>query len=117
MFRLEAIFAKHGDCLLLHYGADDPHPRWLLIDGGARGVYASFLKPRLEQIAMSRAVAEAFGYVSTVTLYVSKDIYAALHDTKIQWSTMLMWMSYVVMLAVPLSLVGSGWSFRRHLQA
>jgi hypothetical protein len=55
VFRLEAIFAKHGDCLLLHYGPDDPpagsHPRWLLIDGGARGVYTHFLKKRLEQLA------------------------------------------------------------------
>ena len=61
-------------------------------------------------------LADAFGYVSTVTLYVSKDIYAAIHDTKIQWSTVLMWLSYVVMLAVPISLIGCGWSLRRHLK-
>jgi len=49
VFTLEAVFAKKGDALLLHYGpADDP--RWILIDGGPKGVYKDYLKPRLEQL-------------------------------------------------------------------
>jgi hypothetical protein len=55
MFSLEAIKAKHGDCLLLHWGtAKAPHVA--LIDGGPNTVYADFLKPRLEDLAASRKV-------------------------------------------------------------
>lgn len=50
MFKLEAIFAEHGDSLLLHFGPEDPHPNWILIDGGARTVWANFLRKRLEQV-------------------------------------------------------------------
>ncbi len=53
MFALEALKAKHGDCLLLHWGkANDPH--LALIDGGPAGVYKNFLKPRLQAIARER---------------------------------------------------------------
>jgi ABC-type transporter Mla MlaB component len=53
MFILEAIKAKHGDCLLLHWGTDDD-PGLALIDGGPNRVYAEFLKPRLEELASQR---------------------------------------------------------------
>ncbi len=46
MFKLEVLRAKHGDCLFLHHG-DPLAPRHILIDGGPRGVYRKFLKPRL----------------------------------------------------------------------
>jgi hypothetical protein len=49
MFRLEALRARQGDCLLLHYG-DDNDPKRILIDGGTRGVFGSFLEPRLEAL-------------------------------------------------------------------
>lgn len=42
--------AKHGDCLLLHWG-DAAEPRLALIDGGPNTVYANALRPRLEQLA------------------------------------------------------------------
>ncbi len=48
-FKLEAVFAKEGDSLLLHYGSDDD-PSILLIDGGSHGVYADWLRPRLQQL-------------------------------------------------------------------
>ncbi len=48
-FKLEAVFAREGDSLLLHYGTDDD-PSILLIDGGSRGVYANWLRPRLQQL-------------------------------------------------------------------
>jgi len=53
MFILEAIKAKHGDCLMLHWGTDDD-PRLALIDGGPNRVYAEFLKPRLLELASQR---------------------------------------------------------------
>lgn len=46
---IEALNAKHGDCLIVHYGAaDDRH--LVLIDGGPRGVYRSHLSKRLAQL-------------------------------------------------------------------
>ena len=49
VFTLEAVFAKKGDALLLHYGPWES-PDWILIDGGPRGVYNQFLRPRLDQL-------------------------------------------------------------------
>lgn len=53
VFSVDVIRARRGDCLILHYGsADDPH--LILIDGGPKGVYAPYLRPRLEQIRAAR---------------------------------------------------------------
>ena len=49
LFSLEAVFAKEGDALILHYG-NATDPKMILIDGGAGGVYADFLQPRLSEL-------------------------------------------------------------------
>jgi hypothetical protein len=49
IFSLEALEARHGDCLILHYGSFDD-PRILVIDGGPHQVYPNRLKPRLLDI-------------------------------------------------------------------
>ena len=49
LFSLEALRARHGDSLLLHYGTADK-PLALLIDGGPSRVYGDALKPRLQQL-------------------------------------------------------------------
>ena len=49
IFTLEAVKAKHGDSLLLHYG-DSDRPRVALIDAGPPGVYKQFLAPRLDEL-------------------------------------------------------------------
>ena len=49
LFTLEALEARHGDCLILHYG-DEGQPRFILIDGGPGRVYAENLRPRLEEL-------------------------------------------------------------------
>lgn len=54
LFSLEALESAHGDCLLLHYGTVSK-PQVAVIDGGPAGVYGKRLKPRLEQLADSRA--------------------------------------------------------------
>jgi hypothetical protein len=46
---LEVLKAKKGDCLLLHYGADDERKLWV-IDGGPSGVYKPALKKRLDAL-------------------------------------------------------------------
>ncbi len=53
IFTLEALRAKHGDCLLLHYGSADD-PRFALIDGGPAGVWQESLRPRLEALRLDR---------------------------------------------------------------
>ncbi len=47
---LEALQANDGDCLLLHYERDTAAPVRILIDGGSRGVYASVLRRRLDEL-------------------------------------------------------------------
>ncbi|UCG88019.1 MAG: hypothetical protein JSW71_05595 [Gemmatimonadota bacterium] len=54
IFSLEAIQAKHGDALLLHYGSAQA-PRLAVIDGGPRGVYRRQLRPRLNAIRQARS--------------------------------------------------------------
>ena len=54
LFTLEALQAKHGDSLLLHYGKASA-PKLIVIDGGPAGVYNSSLRPRLEELKESRS--------------------------------------------------------------
>jgi hypothetical protein len=49
LFTLEALNAKHGDALLLHYGTA-ADPTVALIDGGPAGVFNKSVKPRLEEL-------------------------------------------------------------------
>src|SRR5688500_8634689 len=58
MFILEALRAKYGDALLLHYGTED-EPRLAVIDGGPGGIYAGVLKPRLMQLREERGLDDA----------------------------------------------------------
>lgn len=49
IFTLEALEAKHGDSLILHYGPAGS-PSFIVIDGGPGGVYKNSLRPRLDQL-------------------------------------------------------------------
>ena len=53
LFTLEALDARHGDALLLHYGSA-ANPQLIVIDGGPPGVYRKALKPRLEALRTAR---------------------------------------------------------------
>lgn len=55
MFVFEALRAKFGDALLLHYGTQQK-PRLTVIDGGPPGVYNDSLRPRLEEIRQERGL-------------------------------------------------------------
>lgn len=52
MFRLEVLPARHGDALLLHFGAG----KLAVIDGGPATVYRNALKPRLDAIRLERGI-------------------------------------------------------------
>lgn len=54
LFTLEALSAKHGDSLLLHYGKPN-NPKLIVIDGGPAGVYRNSLRPRLTELKDSRS--------------------------------------------------------------
>src|SRR5436305_1736676 len=55
MLVLEALRAKYGDSLLLHYGeANDP--KLIVIDGGPPGVYNETLRPRLDALRDERGL-------------------------------------------------------------
>jgi hypothetical protein len=54
LFTLEALEARHGDALLLHFGTRTK-PQLAIIDGGPAGVYRRTLGPRLEQLRSRRA--------------------------------------------------------------
>lgn len=55
MFTLEALQAKHGDCLLLRW-VEAGEPRTALIDGGPGTIYENVLAPRLQELADERGV-------------------------------------------------------------
>lgn len=57
MLILEALRAKYGDALLLHFGTGE-EPKLMVIDGGPPGVYNDALKPRLEEIRKERKLAQ-----------------------------------------------------------
>jgi hypothetical protein len=58
VFKLEVLRARHGDCLLLHYGTKTK-PGLALIDGGPPKVYKPFLRPRIEELRAERGLDEA----------------------------------------------------------
>jgi hypothetical protein len=58
IFTLEALQAKHGDSLLLHYGAK-ANPQLIVIDGGPPAVFDMSLRPRLEQLQARRSPSQS----------------------------------------------------------
>ena len=72
LFTLEALDAKHGDALLLHYGAPTD-PRLIVIDGGPSGVWTRRLKPRLAALQASRAGGRALEIVAAVVSHIDDD--------------------------------------------
>jgi len=53
VIKLEALNAKHGDALLLHYKTGSKNRFWI-IDGGPGGTWNNYLRRRLEQIKGNR---------------------------------------------------------------
>lgn len=53
IFTLEPLQARHGDCLILHFGPAQS-PGTIVIDGGPSQVYGKALKPRLKVLEEKR---------------------------------------------------------------
>jgi beta-lactamase superfamily II metal-dependent hydrolase len=54
LYTLEALEAKHGDALLLHFGST-PQPQLIVIDGGPSGVFNKTLRNRLNLLRAARS--------------------------------------------------------------
>ena len=72
LFTLEALEAKHGDALLLHYGTLGD-PQLIVIDGGPSGVWNRSLKPRLAALRKSRAGDGALPVVAVAVSHIDDD--------------------------------------------
>lgn len=62
------------------------------------------------------AIADSFGYFSTVSLYIGRDIYVEVFDTNLPWSELLIMSSYVVLVGVPLMMLFALLYFRPQLR-
>lgn len=62
------------------------------------------------------AIADSIGYFSTVALYLTRDVYGAFGTGTVKWATLLIVASYVVMVVVPLTMIGSVLYFKKHLK-
>ena len=63
------------------------------------------------------AIADSFGYISTVSLYIGRDLFAKFTGEAVPWSSLLMAASNVVLIGVPLCMLGSVLYFRKHLKS
>lgn len=62
------------------------------------------------------AIADAYGYLSTVTLYLARDVFSELVGYQVDWLQILVVTSYVVMICVPLTSVAMVVYFRPKLK-
>lgn len=69
---VEALNARHGDALLLHYGPPGD-PRLAICDGGPSGVYGTTLKPRLTAIKEARGYQDALPIEMTIVTHLDDD--------------------------------------------
>lgn len=72
LFTLEALKARHGDSLLLHYG-DPGDPSLIVIDGGPAGVYRSSLRPRLEELKAKRTPGDSLPIELLMVSHIDDD--------------------------------------------
>jgi hypothetical protein len=69
---VEALNARHGDALLLHFGAQGD-PRLAICDGGPSGVYGTALKPRLSAIRDARGSEDALPIEMAIVTHLDDD--------------------------------------------
>jgi len=113
--------------ILLHYNVISPASFYLINGVGlyiAFVPYQSILMDRLlaslHTVATASfliAIADSFGYLSTVILYLTRDIFSHMTGGPISWATLLIGSSYVLMVGVPLTMLCCGLYFRKHLRA
>lgn len=79
LFTLEAVKARGGDALLIHFG--DPHrPRLILVDGGPPGAFGRFLQPRLDRLKTRRSPRDPLVLDLILVSHVDADHLAGILD-------------------------------------
>lgn len=81
-FTLEALPAKFGDCLLLHYGSAEA-PGLVLIDGGPSQVWRKSLRPRLQALQAARG--DAFRIDLLMVSHIDDDHVVGIVDLTTAW--------------------------------
>ncbi len=77
VFTLEALPARYGDALLLHYGQAEA-PQLVVIDGGPPRVYREHLGPRLAALRQSRSPNGALRIRMVMVSHIDEDHIAGL---------------------------------------
>ena len=72
LFTLEALEARHGDALLLHYGRVK-NPQLIVIDGGPAGVWKKTLQPRLAALRAARTGDQPLPVVAAMVSHIDDD--------------------------------------------
>lgn len=76
VFRLHAINANEGDCLLLEYG--NKEPRYMLFDGGPKDIWTEHLEPTLRRLGNPTIDVMALTHVDTDHTTGLRDMLSAL---------------------------------------
>jgi Metallo-beta-lactamase superfamily len=79
LFSLEAVKAKEGDSLILHFGTTDA-PKLVVIDGGPGGVFKQFLEPRLLAIKQKLSPNKALPLEAVGVSHIDGDHIAGVLD-------------------------------------
>jgi hypothetical protein len=96
IFTFEALEAQQGDCLMIHAGTVQS-PVLVVIDGGPKGNYANWLKPRLNalQAAPAFAAGRKFGVDLLMVTHIDDDhihgIIDLLADADANWQIRQAW--------------------------
>ncbi|WP_143184869.1 DUF5690 family protein [Rubritalea squalenifaciens] len=120
-------FVLGGATILLNYGMLGPKAFYLMNGIGLYIAFVPYQVMLLERLLASLhtvatasfliALADSYGYLSTVSLYLSRDLISQFMGVEIQWLTMLIVASYVVMTVVPITCLMQILYFRPRLKA
>jgi len=84
LFSLEALQARKGDCLILHFGSEDS-PQFAVIDGGPSRVYGDSLKPRLGQLSKKFAKPGELPLAFAMVSHIDDDHIRGILDWLADW--------------------------------
>jgi hypothetical protein len=84
VFSLEALQARKGDSLILHFGSKKS-PKFAVIDGGPSRVYEDSLKPRLSQLSKKFATPGELSLAFAMVSHIDDDHIRGILDWLADW--------------------------------
>ncbi len=113
--------------ILLRYGYLGPEAFYIVNGIGLYIAYVPYQSIFIERLLASLhtvatgafllAIADSGGYVAVVVATLTKDIFAVYAGADIDWVTLLMAISYMVMIVVPLAMIGCAIYFNPRMRA